>query len=158
MDLKAKFYQLSLYVIRRSKWWKLCLNNWDSFYLSWIIAFEWSIRCWRCDITDNETRLSTMYAIRLCSKDNDDLRRGTDNDDEMKMYETYRCKVNMWENSFDGNCIRLGFRIEAEFVPRPSLYSPINENEYNDYCQYKLCKKLLHLSIFVYWTYDLLTS
>ena len=84
-----------------------------------------------------------MYAIRLCSKDNDDLRRGTDNDDEMKMYETYRCKVNMWENSFDGNCIRLGCRIEAEFVPRPSLYSPINENEYNDYCQYKLCKKLL---------------
>ena len=116
------------------------MNNWGSFYLSWIIAFEWSIRCWRCDITDNETRLSTMYAIRLCSKDNDDLRRGTDNDDEMKMYETYRCKVNMWENSFDGNCIRLGCRIEAEFVPRPSLYSPINENEYNDYCQYKLCK------------------
>ena len=68
-----------------------------------------------------------MYAIRLYSKDNDDLRRGTDNDDEMKMYEKYRCKVNMWENSFDGNCIRLGCRIEAEFVPRPSLYSPTNK-------------------------------
>ena len=83
-----------------------------------------------------------MYAIRLYSKDNDDLRRGTDNDDEIKMYEKYRCKVNMWENSFDGNCIRLGCRIEAEFVPRPSLYSPINDNEYSYYFQYELCKNL----------------
>ena len=119
------------------------MNNRGSFYLSWIIAFEWNIRCLRCDTTDNETRLSTMYAIRLYSKDNDDLRRGTDNDDEIKMYEKYRCKVNMWENSFDGNCIRLGCRIEAEFVPRPSLYSPINDNEYSYYFQYELWNNLL---------------
>ena len=86
-----------------------------------------------------------MYAIRLYSKDNDDLRRGTDNDDEMKTYEKYRCKVNMWENSFDGNCIRLGCRIEPEFVPRPSLYSPVSDNEYNGYFQYELCKNFLYL-------------
>ena len=132
------YFPCNKYIVRL----KVGLNNWGSFYLSWIIAFEWNIRCLRCDITDNETRLSTMYAIRLYSKDNDDLRRGTDNDDEMKMYEKYRCKVNMWENSFDGNCIRLGRRIEAEFVPRPSLYSPINDNEYSYYFQYELCKNL----------------
>ena len=136
---------------------KVGFNNWGSFYLSWIIAFEWNIRCLRCDIIDSETRLSTMYAIRLYSKDNDDLRRGTDNDDEMKMYEKYRCKVNMWENSFDGNCIRLGCRIEAEFVPRPSLYSPINDNEYNYHFQHELCNNF-YPCIFIYWTYSLLTS
>ena len=79
---------------------------------------------------DNETKENIAYAIRLGSNGIDDLSRGTTHtdDDRVKVEKMEFSKANILFNDFGDKIIMLGFRVEAEFVPNPSLYSPVNVN------------------------------
>ena len=88
------------------------------------------LRWFVSDTSDNETKENIAYAIRFGSNGIDDLSRGTTHtdDDGVKMEKIEFSRANILFNDFGGKIIMLGFSVEPEFVPSPSLYSPENEN------------------------------
>ena len=86
--------------------------------------FEWA------STNDNETKENIAAAIRFGSKGNDDLSRGTHTDDGIKTWRIEYSGVNIRWNNFFGNSIMFGWRLEAEFVPNPSLsWSPSPQDQ-----------------------------
>ena len=83
-------------------------------------SYEWA------RTNDNETNENIVPAITLGSKGNDDLSRGTHNDDGIKRERMEFSRVNIYLNDLGNKSNRSGFFVDPELVPNPSLYSPVN--------------------------------
>ena len=84
-----------------------------------LISNEWA------STNDNETNKNIVVAIKLGSKGNDDLSRGTHNDDGIKREIIEFRMVNICLNDLGNKSNMSGVFVDAELVPNPSLYSPV---------------------------------
>ena len=84
-----------------------------------LISNEWA------STNDSETNKNIVVAIKLGSKGNDDLSRGTHNDDGIKREIIEFRMVNICLNDLGNKSNMSGVFVDAELVPSPSLYSPV---------------------------------
>ena len=98
-------------------------------------SFEWA------STNDNETNENIVAVITLGSKGNDDLSRGTHNDDGIKRERMEFSRVNIYLNDLGNKSNRSGVFVDPELVPNPSLYSPANV-KYNVVENYRLADSL----------------
>ena len=98
----------------------------ESDYLFRFIAVNELMRSYEwASINDNETNENIVPAITLGSKGNDDLSRGTHNDDGIKRERIEFSMVNICLNDLGNKSNMSGVFVDAELVPNPSLYSPV---------------------------------
>ena len=84
-----------------------------------MISNEWA------STNDNETNENIVVAMKLGSKGNDNLSRGTHNDDGIKREIIEFSMVNICLNDLGNKSNMSGVFVDAELVPNPSLYSPV---------------------------------